>query len=102
MKDPAVRVEVVELDRSNTQNISRKNRATVPLDEQRGEIRAAIAQAAGIAQESLREFPEDPKWHVSQLEVSFGLTLATEASVIVAKGSVEASFEVTLTVERAR
>jgi hypothetical protein len=34
------------------------------------------------------------------MEVTFGITLAAEAGVILSKASAEASFEVTLTVER--
>lgn len=34
------------------------------------------------------------------MEVTFGLTLAAEAGVILSKASAEASFEVTLSVER--
>lgn len=101
MADPAVRVEIVDLDRSKAQNIGRSTRITVPLEERREEIKGAIAQASDIAQGALESFPERDGWRVSSLELTFGLTLATEASVIVAKGSLEASFEVTLTVERA-
>ncbi|MDQ0946134.1 hypothetical protein QFZ24_000057 [Streptomyces phaeochromogenes] len=58
-------------------------------------------QASTIAQQSLAQIPERDGWRVASMDVTFGLTLAAEAGVILSKASAEASFEVTLTVERA-
>ncbi len=52
-------------------------------------------------QSSVAERRDESNWHVSQLEATFGLTLTTEAGVILGKAGAEASFEVTITVERA-
>lgn len=57
-------------------------------------------QASALAQDSLARVPERGGWSVRSAEVTFGLTLAAEAGVILSKASAEASFEVTLTVER--
>ncbi|MFD3839808.1 CU044_2847 family protein [Streptomyces sp. NPDC058642] len=63
-------------------------------------MREAIQQATVLAQDSLAQVPERHGWAVSSVQVTFGLTLAAEAGVILSKASAEASLEVTLTVER--
>lgn len=95
-----VRVETVELDARGGRQIGSRTRASSPLDERAEEIRQAIVQASALAQDSLARVPERGGWSVNSVEVTFGLTLAAEAGVILSKASAEASFEVTLTVER--
>ncbi|MCT9083112.1 CU044_2847 family protein [Streptomyces fulvoviolaceus] len=97
---PVVRVETVELDARGARQISSRARLSSPLSERSSEVREAIQQAAVIAQDSLAQTPERHGWSVTGMEVVFGLTLAAEAGVILSKASAEASFEVTLTVER--
>ena len=53
-----------------------------------------------ILQDSTLKLENAPGWHVSSIQATFGLTLTAEAGVIVSKASAEASFEVTITVER--
>lgn len=101
MASTSVRVEMVELDASANRQIRGRTRATAELGARREEVKAAIVQASEIAQEAVKSLVEPPGWKISSLELAFGLTLAAEASVIVSKASAEASFEVTLTVERA-
>ena len=96
-----VRVEMVELDNSASRQIRSRVRATEALAQRAPDVQAAIVQTSEIAQEALKGLAEPPGWKVSSLELTFGLTLAAEASVIVSKASAEASFEVKLTVERA-
>ncbi|MFI1488630.1 CU044_2847 family protein [Streptomyces sp. NPDC020747] len=95
-----VRVETVELDAQGARQISRRSRTSAPLTERAGEVQEAILQASAIAQDSLARVPERAGWAVKSMEVVFGLTLSAEAGVILSKASAEASFEVTLTVER--
>ncbi|WP_254705650.1 CU044_2847 family protein [Streptomyces vilmorinianum] len=97
---PVVRVETVELEPGGARQIARRSRTTSSLADRSDEISAAIVQASEIAQGSLAQVPEEGGWRVSSLEVTFGLTLAAEAGVILSKASAEASFEVTLTLER--
>ncbi|MEV5981495.1 CU044_2847 family protein [Streptomyces sp. NPDC052114] len=94
-----VRVETVALEAGN-RRISARVRTSEALHERAAELEEAIAQASSIAQESLARVPRRDGWQVSGMEVTFGLTLAAEAGVILSKASAEASFGVTLTVER--
>ncbi|GGV30921.1 CU044_2847 family protein [Streptomyces spectabilis] len=96
-----VRVETVALDAGGNRQIASRTRTTSPLDDRAAEVEEAIVQASAIAQQSLSQVPERDGWRVSSMQVTFGLTLAAEAGVILSKASAEASFEVTLTVERA-
>jgi hypothetical protein len=96
-----VRVETVALDSTGSRQISSRSRSSSALGERAAELEEAIVQASAIAQQSLSQVPHRNGWQVSNMAVTFGLTLAAEAGVILSKASAEASFEVTLTVERA-
>ncbi|MER6426106.1 CU044_2847 family protein [Streptomyces sp. NPDC001137] len=100
MSDSLVRVETVELDSQGSRQIRARNRGTASLEERSAELEEAIVSASGIAQRSLARLQERDGWRVSSLEVTFGVTLAAEAGVILSKASAEASFEVVVTVER--
>ncbi|MFE3382719.1 CU044_2847 family protein [Streptomyces anulatus] len=95
-----VRVETVALDATGSRQISSRTRTSSALGDRAAELEEAIVQASSIAQQSLAQVPRKNGWEVSSMEVTFGLTLAAEAGVILSKASAEASFEVTLTVER--
>jgi hypothetical protein len=95
-----VRVETVEMDAQGSRQIRSRNRGTAALEERAAELEQAIVSASEIAQDSLARMPARDGWRVNSLEVTFGLTLAAEAGVILSKASAEVSFEVTLTVER--
>jgi hypothetical protein len=96
-----VRVETVELDAVGTRQIGPRPRTTALLQERRGDIEAAIGEACEIVQDSVAKVEARHGWRVSHLEAKFGLTLGVEAGVILSKASAEASFEVTVTIERA-
>ncbi|MEH6375101.1 CU044_2847 family protein [Streptomyces sp. KLMMK] len=100
MSVPLVRVETVELDAQGSRQISSRTRRTASLEERSEELEQAITSASSIAQDALARIPERDGWRVGSLQVTFGVTLAAEAGVILSKASAEASFEVTLTVER--
>ncbi|WP_030682960.1 CU044_2847 family protein [Streptomyces sp. NRRL B-1347] len=95
-----VRVETAVVDAAGNRQIASRARATSPLADRAAELEEAIVQASAIAQESLAQVPPRDGWQVASMAVTFGLTLAAEAGVILSKASAEASFEVTLTVER--
>ncbi|MGY1495682.1 CU044_2847 family protein [Streptomyces sp. QTS52] len=99
-----VRIETVVLDASGSRQIGTRTRTrtTAALAERAGEVEEAIVQASAIAQQSLARVPVRQGWQVTSMDVSFGLTLAAEAGVILSKASAEASFEVTLTLERSQ
>jgi len=96
-----VRIETVELDSAGTRQISARHRATTPLQHRRSDIEAAIREACEVVQDSTAKLDARQGWRVSSLEAKFGLVLAAEAGVIVSRASAEASFEVTVTIERA-
>jgi hypothetical protein len=96
-----VRVETVELDSAGTRQISSRHRTTSLLQDRRGDIEAAVREACEIVQDSVARVDARHGWGVSSLEAKFGLILAAEAGVIVSRASAEASFEVTVTIERA-
>ncbi|MEU9336047.1 CU044_2847 family protein [Streptomyces sp. NPDC048290] len=95
-----VRVETVALDSSGSRQIASRTRSSAALGDRAPELEEAIVQASDIAQQSLARVPGRDGWQVSSMAVTFGLTLGAEAGVILSKASAEASFEVTLTVER--
>ncbi|MGW2287607.1 CU044_2847 family protein [Streptomyces phaeochromogenes] len=95
-----VRIETVELDSHGARQIGSRSRLSAPLSDRSDEVQEAIVEACAIAQDSLARVPERGGWAVRSMEVVFGLTLTAEAGVILSKASAEASFEVTLTVER--
>ncbi|MEV0743450.1 CU044_2847 family protein [Streptomyces sp. NPDC050549] len=95
-----VRVETVAVDAAGSRQISSRTRSSSALSDRAEELEQAIVQASDIAQQSLTRVGRRDGWQVSSMAVTFGLTLAAEAGVILSKASAEASFEVTLTVER--
>lgn len=97
---PEVRVETVAIDAAGSRQIGSRTRTSDLLTERAAEVQEAIAQASALAQESLAQAPRRDGWSIASAEVTFGLTLGAEAGVILSKASAEASFEVTLTVER--
>lgn len=89
----------MHLDAAGNRQIASRTRATSTLGERAAEIEEAIVQASAIAQQSLEQIPQRNGWQVRSLDVTFGLTLAAEAGVILSKAPAEASIEVTPTVE---
>ncbi|HEX8867271.1 MAG TPA: CU044_2847 family protein [Lentzea sp.] len=91
----------MEFDRKGGRQISSTNRTASLLEDRRAEIEAGIASAADIVRTSMANAEEKNGWRVSSVEATFGITLSAEAGVIITKASAEASFEVTMTIERA-
>lgn len=95
-----VRVETVEVDAAGRRQIASRERTTALLEDRREDIQTAIAQAVDIVQAPLAKEPEAGGWRVASVTATFGITLSAEAGVILTRASAEASFEVTLTIER--
>ena len=93
-------VETVQLDRAGQRQIGAKARATALLKERHDDIEAAVAEASAVLRDSAARLEDGDGWRVTSVEAKFGLTLGAEAGVILSKASAEASFEVTITVER--
>src|ERR1700756_3338379 len=95
-----VRVETFELDSSGTRQIKQHSRTTALLRDRADDIESAIQEASAIVQGSVAKVQDKDGWRVKGVEVKFGLVLAAEAGVVLSRASAEASFEVTLTIER--
>jgi hypothetical protein len=100
MAEPNVRVETVELDSSGAQQIRPRGRTTALLRDRADDIEAAVQEASAIVQESVAKVHDKDGWQTKSVEVKFGLVLTAEAGVVLSRASAEASFEVTLTIER--
>jgi Trypsin-co-occurring domain 1 len=96
-----VQVETVQLELSGTRQIRSRTHTTELLQDRREDIEAAVREASTIIQNSVAKVEDKAGWSIKRLEAKFGLTLAAEAGVILSKASAEASFEVTVTIERA-
>ena len=100
MAEPNVRVETVELDSSGARQIKPRGRTTALLRDRADDIEAAVQEASAIVQESVAKVQDKDGWRTKSVEVKFGLVLTAEAGVVLSRASAEASFEVTLTIER--
>ena len=100
MAEAGVRVETVELDSSGTRQIKPRSRTTALLRDRADDIQAAVQEASAIVQESVAKVQDKDGWRMKCVEAKFGLVLTAEAGVVLSRASAEASFEVTLTIER--
>jgi hypothetical protein len=94
-----VLVETIEPNLSGRQ-IGPRPRSSALLSDRRQDIEAAVSEASAIIQNSVAKVGEKDGWRVQTVEAKFGLILAAEAGVILSKASAEASFEITITVQR--
>jgi hypothetical protein len=95
-----VRIETVELDPSGSRQIKPRGHTTALLRDRAGDIESAVQEASAIVQSSVAKVQDKDGWRMKSVEVKFGLVLAAEAGVVLSRASAEASFEVTLTIER--
>lgn len=101
LAEPLVRIETVDLTGPGNRQIGPKNRTTALLRDRHDDIEAAVSEAAGVLRESVSKLAvETDGWRVKSVEAKFGLTLTAEAGVVLTRASAEASFEVTIAVER--
>jgi hypothetical protein len=100
MAEPNIRVETVELDASGSRQIRARGRTTALLRDRADDIQAAVQEASAIVQESVSKVQDKDGWRMKSVEAKFGLVLTAEAGVVLSRASAEASFEVTLTIER--
>jgi len=100
MAEANVRVETVELEWSGTRQIKQRGRTTALLRDRADDIESAVQEASEIVQGSVAKVQDKDGWRMKSVEVKFGLVLTAEAGVVLSRASAEASFEVTLTIER--
>jgi Trypsin-co-occurring domain 1 len=97
----AVRVETIEITESGGRQIASRTKASELLSERRGDIEAAVAEAASVVQDSIGKVSDQDGWRVARIEANFGIKLKAEAGVILTRVGAEASFDVRIVVERA-
>lgn len=94
-----VLVQVVELDEAR--QIGWGSNLAESLNSRLEDVRAAIVDGAGAVAQGLPGLPTAQGWQVKEVTGTFGLSLTAEAGVVLSKASTEATFEVSVTFERA-
>ena len=100
MTEANVRVETVELDSSGSRQIRQRGHTTALLRDRADDIESAVQEASAIVQRSVAKVQDKDGWRMRSVEVKFGLALTAEAGVVLSRASAQASFEITLTIER--
>jgi Trypsin-co-occurring domain 1 len=100
MAEANIWVETVELDSAGTRQIKQRSRTTALLRDRADDIESAVQEASAIIQRSVAKVQDQDDWHMKSVEAKFGLVITAAAGVVVSRASAEASFEVTLTIER--
>jgi hypothetical protein len=95
-----VRIETVQVDSSGMRQIGARARTTSLLKDRRNDIETAVREASTIVQDSASKLDDKVGWHVASIEAKFGLVLTAEAGAIISRASAEASFEITIKIER--
>lgn len=98
MRSSNVRVEIVETDAGGRQ-IAQRQRVSQALSKRRADIEAAVGEAIEVLSASVEKAPDKAGWGVSSVEGTFGISLTTDASVIVSKLSAQASLQVKIVME---
>lgn len=70
------------------------------LEARLDDIRRAIESGANAVAGGLVSLPDAPRWHLQEVSASFGITLTTEAGVLLSKASAGATFEVAVKYQR--
>ncbi len=100
-EEPAqVFVQVVPVD--TEREIGWGQSAAELLSSRLEDIRLAVAAGARAVAVSLEGLPVGEGWKLNTVSASFGVTLTAEAGVILSKASTGATFEVSVTYERAK
>jgi len=95
-----VLIEVVEKSTSNRQVRKLSEREFEALSQARPIVEAAVQQGVEIALSSAAKHENVGPWRLSEIELSFGVKVASEAGIIVSSVSGEASLEVTIRATR--
>lgn len=66
------------------------------LSERLSELKEAVCAGVRVAAESLAGLPAVDGWMIDDVSTSFGISLATEAGVILTKASAGCTFEVSV------
>lgn len=91
-----VLLEVAGEGPAGTQRVSRGGTAVVGAAETLQQALARVRPALGAVLDGARALPRPP----SSVTVGFGIKLSAEAGVVVAKGTTEANFTVTMSWEQ--
>ena len=97
--DPNTRVQVVEL--RSGREISWGDGLTERLGERVDDVRTAVVDGVRAVAASLPDMASVDDWKLAEVSATFGVALVAEAGVVLSKASAEATFEVTVTFQRA-
>jgi hypothetical protein len=100
MSDRAIVIETVEIDHLGNRQIGTRTRSAELLRDRRDDVKAAVAETAELIQHSMDGVKEKAGWNISKIEATFGIALKVEAGVIISRVATDASFQITVTVER--
>ncbi|MEO3747961.1 CU044_2847 family protein [Plantactinospora sp. B5E13] len=94
----SVVVQVVDVEQGR--EISWGSGVVEKLRDRVGDIQNAIVAAARAIDLNPDRLPSRQNWQVDEISATFGVTLTTEAGVILSRAGTEATFEVTVTLRR--
>jgi len=94
----AIMIQVVSVDRGR--EISWGSNVVERLRDRIGDVQQAIVAGASAVNANLDQLTVQPNWQVGELSVTFGVTVAAEAGVILSRAAAESTFEVTITLQR--
>ncbi|MEE6263136.1 CU044_2847 family protein [Plantactinospora sonchi] len=94
----SVVVQVVDVDQGR--EITWGSSVVEKLRDRVGDIQNAIVAAAQAIDLNPDRLPSRQNWQVDEVSATFGVTLTTEAGVILSRAGTEATFEVTVTLRR--
>jgi hypothetical protein len=94
----SVSVQVVDV--SAGREIAWGTNAVERLGDRLTDVRNAIIAGANAINIDFDALPAREGWHVNEVSATFGVTLAAETGVVLSKAAMEATFEVTVTLQR--
>lgn len=97
--DDSVLIRVAAVG-TNGRQIRNPPNVAEALESRLDDVRRGIAAGTSAISASMADVACPRGWNVESIEATFGITLGAEGTVIVAKASLEASFEVTVTYHR--
>ena len=98
MVPESVSVQVVDV--TDGRQISWGSSAVERLGDRLADVRAAIIAGAAAINIDFDALPAQPGWQVNEVSATFGVALTAEAGVVLSKAAMEATFEVTVTLQR--
>jgi hypothetical protein len=91
-------VQVVDI--AQGRQISWGSNAVERLGDRLADVRNAIIAGANTINIDFDSLPVQRDWQINEVSATFGVALTAEAGVVLSKAAMEATFEVTVTLQR--